>query len=244
MLKILKWVGIVLGGLLLLLVLIGVIISKPLPEGKECSEAEDLARKVEKAINKEAWDTTAIVQWTFMGAHDFLWDKERNLVKVNWKSNEVLLNLNTLAGVATKNGKALSTEKNEKMVQKAWALFANDSFWLNAPAKVFDPGTKRGLVELEDGRQGLLVTYTSGGVTPGDSYLWLLDDEGLPEAWRMWVQILPIGGLKISWEEWQTLPTGAKIATAHQPSPKITNLKGAASMEAFGLQEDPFAGLQ
>ena len=33
-----------------------------------------------------------------------------------------------------------------------------------------------------------------GGVTPGDTYLWILDDSGRPVAWRVWVKILHIPG--------------------------------------------------
>jgi hypothetical protein len=80
--------------------------------------------------------------------------------------------------------------------------------------KVFDPGTRRGIVILEDGSEGLLVSYTSGGVTPGDHYLWILEASGLPKAWRMWVNIIPIGGLEFGWTDW-TAPEGPRIARNH-----------------------------
>ncbi len=88
-----------------------------------------------------------------------------------------------------------------------------------------------------------MVSYTSGGVTPGDSYLWILDENGLPESWKMWVKIIPVGGMEFTWEKWTELSTGAKVATYHHHKLldlDISNLKAATSLSAFGLQDDPF----
>jgi len=117
---------------------------------------------------------------------------------------------------------------------------------LNAPAKVFDPGTSRSIVELKDGTQGLLLSYSSGGVTPGVAYLWLLDEQGLPQKWKMWVSIIQIGGVEATWDDWTTLSTGAKVATNHKLGPlnlTITELKAAQSWQELGLEQDPFAAL-
>ncbi|MEZ4952350.1 MAG: hypothetical protein R2825_02080 [Saprospiraceae bacterium] len=37
------------------------------------------------------------------------------------------------------------------------------------------------------------MQYKTGGVTPSDSYVWLLDENGQPTAWKMWVSITSIG---------------------------------------------------
>ena len=62
----------------------------------------------------------------------------------------------------------------------------------------------------------LLVTYISGGTTPGDSYLWHLDESGNPSSFQMWVSILPIKGLEASWQGWITTESGAKFPTFHK----------------------------
>ena len=96
----------------------------------------------------------------------------------------------------------------------------------------------------EEGTKSLMVHYGSGGVTPGDSYLWNLDESGLPTSYKMWVSIIPVGGMEFSWENWTTLETGAKIATLHHHKYldiPITDLKGTAKLEDFGFGEDPFA---
>ena len=85
-----------------------------------------------------------------------------------------------------------------------------------APYKVFDKGVERRLVTTETNEGALLVTYTSGGSTPGDSYLWHLDKDGKPKSFQMWVDILPIDGLEATWENWTTTDTGALLPTFHK----------------------------
>ena len=117
------------------------------------------------------------------------------------------------------------------------------SFWLNAPAKAFDPGTTRSLVETEGAEPALLVRYASGGVTPGDAYLWQLDENGVPLSWKMWISIIPIGGLEISWEGWTSLKTGARISTRHQAGPftvEVEGVSGGNSLQDIGLSQNPF----
>ena len=88
-----------------------------------------------------------------------------------------------------------------------------------APYKVFDKGTKRSIVITEDGSEALLVTYTSGGDTPGDSYLWLLNDNGFPYSFKMWVKVLPIGGLQADWDDWLVSKSGAFLPKSHKIGP-------------------------
>ena len=105
------------------------------------------------------------------------------------------------------------------MIDKALKNFNNDSFWLVAPYKVFDQGTQRAIVELKNGTNGLLVTYNSGGTTPGDSYLWILNENGFPSAYKMWVSIIPIGGLEASWDDWLVTQSGAFLPKSHKLGP-------------------------
>lgn len=243
--KIFKWIGIVLGMLILGIVVIGLVSNEPKPQGTTGPAADALARKMEQAINKAAWDSTRYVQWTFAGRNSFIWDRERELVQVNYGKTKVLLRLANQTGIVFEDGKQLDKEAAKGELEKAWAFFCNDSFWLNAPAKAFDAGTERAIVPLENGEEGLMITYNAGGVTPGDSYLWILDKNGLPKSWKMWVSIIPIGGGEFSWEAWETLSTGAKVATLHKGMLElpITDLEGGQTFEALGLEEDPFGAL-
>lgn len=185
------------------------------PQGVAGPEAERMVQQVYAALNKPAWDSTHWVRWTFRSDHNYLWDKRRNNLKVSWPGMEVTLDLDTREGTAIQNGHLLSGEAAAKALESAYAKFCNDGFWLMAPFKLTDPGTSRSVVSLPDGRKGLKLTYIEGGVTPGDSYVWVLDEQGVPSSFRMWVSILPIGGIEASWEKWVQLPTGAKLASFH-----------------------------
>ena len=247
-LKVLKVLGIIISVLIMVFLVLFLMFNEPLPQGEQGAGADALAEKMLVAIHKSDWDSTGVVQWSFRDSHHFLWDKKRNWVRVQWADNEVFVILDELKGVAFKDGKKLEDNKADKLVKKAWAFFANDSFWMNAPSKVFDKGTERRLVKMENGKEALLITYTSGGKTPGDSYLWILDENGLPQSWKMWVKIIPIGGVQTTWQDWQTLETGAKIAQSHHFNEKInipiTDLKGAKDLKTFGLENDPFEVLK
>ena len=214
---------------------------EPLPEGNEGPEAEQLADKMLTAVNYEAWDSTVAVKWSFYRGHDFIWDKSRDLVQVKWDNMRVLLNTTDQSGKAYEKETLLSGKEAENALQKAWEYFANDSFWLAAPFKVKDPGTKRSLVKTEHG-DALLVQYTSGGVTPGDSYLWFLNEEGLPIAWKLWVKIIPLGGMRFSWDGWQTYPTGARISSFHHGvvNVEISGVELAMSIAELNKGQDPF----
>lgn len=217
-------------GLIVIIVLFAIVFwiaDKPKPEGVVGPEADALARKMELAMNKAAWDTTKVVQWTFKGLHTFIWDKENNQVNVKWDGTEVVVDPNTREGRVLQNP---SNADEAELLTKAYAYFANDSFWLYAHYKAFDPGTTRAIVKTDEG-DALLVFYSSGGVTPGDSYLWYLDEEGKPYKWEMWVQMLPLGGLSFTWDKWTELYSGAMVPAEHKGliTIDLTDIKSAES---------------
>lgn len=242
-----KFLGILILFLFILALGAYVIYNEPLPEGKEGAEAQALVQKIKEAINQEAWDNTNFVEWSFMDMHHFVWDKKRHLVKVDWDDYQVLLDPNTITGVAYEEGEKITDqEEAQELLEQANGFFINDAFWLNAPAQIEGKDRKLQAVTLEDGGKGLLITYLSGGVTPGDSYLWILDENGLPKAWKMWVEVIPIGGLETSWEDWKTLPTGAKVATNHDGgilNIKITNLKVYQTLAEGNWDRDVFEAI-
>jgi hypothetical protein len=224
------------------------LYNEPLPQGTSGPAADQLGQKMMSAVGSENLDNTALLSWTFAGSHHYVWDRKRNLVEVAWGDTQVLLNLDSWEkGRAYEDGKEVTDSGElDKKRGKAWEFFVNDSFWFIAPTKAFDEGVKRSLVKQKDGTEALLVTYTSGGVTPGDSYLWLLDDKGLPYAFKLWVSIIPIGGIKATWSDWKTLKSGLKVATVHKLGPvplTFSETKSAASFEELGRLGDPFAAI-
>ena len=191
------------------------VVNEPVPSGKEGEKAEQLANKMLSNLNYEAYDSVTTLSWSFPGGHHFRGERDSNRVNVKWDQYEVSFYTETKEGTVTENGNPLSdSKKKEQLIREAWEYFANDSFWMVAPFKVRDPGTSRYYIETEDG-PGLLVTYSSGGVTPGDTYLWVLDENYRPKYWKMWVKIIPVGGLKFTWEGWENRK-GVWLSTLHK----------------------------
>ena len=245
--KIAKWVAIVLVVLTGGLIVTGWILHEPRPRGEPGPEADALASRMEEAVNVEAWERTGAVRWTFAGTHEHLWDRERDVVRVRWEDNEVLTHAGEASGRAYRNGREVTGPEGRGMVEDAYSRFINDSFWLNPLAKLRDRGVTLGTVPLEDGRDGLLVDYSSGGLTPGDAYLWTARGDGLPESWKLWVSIIPIGGVETTWEDWTTLSTGARIARRHEGplglTLELSDVEGAETLDALIEGGDPFAPL-
>ncbi|MGB7395855.1 MAG: hypothetical protein WA913_15830 [Pricia sp.] len=197
------------------------IYNEPLPDGKRGEEADALAQSMLKAINDTAYKETRYLEWNFKeGSHRYKWDKQNGIVQVEWDNHRVLLNLNHPEKSSIFEANIEVTENSRAdLIEKAIQHFNNDSFWLVAPFKVFDPGTERSTVPLEDGSKGLLITYTSGGTTPGDSYLWELGPNGFPKSFRLWVEIIPVGGLEATWDDWQVMESGVFLPTSHELGP-------------------------
>ncbi|APZ47910.1 hypothetical protein BW723_17120 [Polaribacter reichenbachii] len=198
------------------------INNEDLPQGKKGKEADALAIKMYNAINHEAFENTEILKWSFRNEHFYTWHKQQNIVHISWAENKVTLNTKQPEkSVVYVDGKI---SENKKLIKQAQGYFNNDSFWLIAPYKIFDAGTERSIIKHE-GKNALMVTYTSGGSTPGDSYLWILDENYYPTSFKMWTSVIPIGGVSGSWSNWKKTEAGIKLPTKH-------------TLSLFGLEID------
>ena len=189
-----------------------------LPEGKHGPEADELALKIQKAVKHDAYLNTDFIQWSFRNKHHYLWNKSNGTVEVRWDDHKVALDLTQPdnSKVYTEAKAITDNAQKQKLIGKALAFFNNDSFWVVAPHKLFDQGVTREIVTLEDDSNALLVTYQSGGTTPGDSYLWKVDENYLPTSYQMWVSILPIGGVEATWTGWTNTESGAYLSQKHR----------------------------
>ena len=191
--------------------------NQDLPNGTEGEQADALANKMLNSLNYEAYNNTNYIEWAFRNRHFYKWKKSKNKCDVYWEEYKVSLDLNDYKkSKAYVHSFKADAKMSEELIKTAIKYFNNDSFWLVAPYKVFDKGTERRLVKLENSEEALLVTYKSGGSTPGDSYLWLFDEQGKPKAFKMWTSILPVKGLEASWSDWTTTESGAQLPLFHK----------------------------
>ena len=241
--KIIKYILLGLLSLIILVVLyLRFAVHETRPVVIQGQNPEGWADKMFEAVDKEAWDTLAYISWSFRD-HHYVWDRTKNDALVKWDNIEVHLDPDNVDGLVIKDGATIVDGKSD-YIQKAWSYWCNDMFWLSAPFKIRDTGTKRELAKDKDGNEGLLVSYDSGGVTPGDSYLWYLDENGRPTGYKMWVSIIPVGGVYTSWENWTHIEGGSQISTLHQGSISalritIDNLKAGDEWSDLGYQSSP-----
>ena len=213
--KILK----IITGIIIALLLVGVIFlwsnNETMPTGVEGKEADQLAQKILQSLNFDAYEKTTFLEWNFRGIHHYKWNKKDHIVTVSWDDTVVELHPDSPSdNKVIKSTEKLDVEKVKALYKKATDYFNNDSFWLIAPYKLFEDGVERRLVK-ENGKDALLITYKSGGSTPGDSYLWILDEKGMPTSFKMWVSIIPTGGVEATWSDWKTTESGAMLPTKH-----------------------------
>lgn len=170
-----------------LLILLGVLIvgffilkwsfSEEIPRGESGAKADALAEQVLNALNATAMQKMDSISWTFRGVNHYTWRPIEASVTVTWDDFKVDLDTqNAASSPAFKNGEQLQGTEKQEAITYAEANFNNDSFWLVAPYKIMDPGTERERISENE----LLVRYVSGGTTPGDVYVWQLDNNQIP----------------------------------------------------------------
>jgi len=244
--KILIGLAAFVGVVVLAIAVAAFVANEPRPTGEPGPAADALARDIMASVDAEAWAKTGVVEWDFGGRQQHLWDRQRMLARVTWGSHRVWIDLGSRAGVAHTDGAPVEGEAARTLLDRAYAHWANDSFWLDPFSKFFDAGTTRAVRRLHDG-PALLVSYSSGGVTPGDAYLWIRGEDGKPARWKMWVSIIPIGGLSTTWAGWKTTETGAQVSTEHRIAGTIPlaleAVRTGARVEALYPDADPFAPL-
>lgn len=207
--------------------------NEDLPKASKDEMSDVLAIKMLNALDYEAYKATDYIEFTFKNTHHYKWNKTKNACEVYWKNYKVNLDLNTNSNSEVFiNETKISDQEAKTLIKKATDYFNNDTFWLVAPYKVFDDGVVRKTVTLDNNEKALLITYSFGGSTPGDSYLWKFDETGKPVSYKMWTSIIPIQGLEATWSDWKTTETGAQLSTFHKLlvlGLEITDLKTSKS---------------
>jgi hypothetical protein len=209
------WKGVIRG----LLILAGVLaiaffvlrwsFSEKIPQGIKGAKATELAVKMLDALNADSLKNTDSISWNFRDTNFYNWRLQTDSVTVNWDNYRVELStLNPSMGNAFENENLIEdVEDRQEALDYALSNFNNDSFWLIAPYKVMDPGAQLEWISENE----LLVRYTSGGSTPGDVYVWQLEDNHLPVSFKMWVGIIPLDAIDANWNNWKTTPQGFKL---------------------------------
>ena len=203
-----KRIGKILCGVLVVVLVAGWWAHWPRPALKPGADADRLARQIMSAVNAEAWNELDRVVFSFFG-QKYDWRVQDKQVYIGDGDDRNVLNL----GDETCEAVAGNPGPDEGACASLFARWYNDSFWLNPFGKFFDPGAKRSTcLEKETPGPWLCVEFGAGGKTPGDLYAIQSGPDGRPMAWRMWVGILPIGGIHTAWSGWEEQTGGAWFA--------------------------------
>ena len=209
-------------------------------ENSSFEGADSLTQLVIEATNGNCWDSSTVIQWTFVN-NKHLWDRSRNLYRLENDDEVILLDLdNPQHGFIYEDGKQV--EAKPKKLQSAYDTWKNDSYWLNPFWKFNEEGVKRKKYIDEEGKTHLLIYYINGEDI-GDLYDWTIGDGNLPTQWNLFVKIVPINNFKFTWEDWVTLDCGLKISTKHESAIFDIHLKDIEVIKDWSTSKygsDPF----
>ncbi|WP_299760372.1 DUF6503 family protein [uncultured Pontibacter sp.] len=153
-------------------------------------KAKSIARKVvENMGGEEGWSDTRYLAWTFNNQYQ-VWDKHQNRFRWEKDSLVAIINTQTKEGKVYAAGKELQdAQEKQKLLERAHALWINNSYWLVMPFKLQDPGVNLryiGEEETIDGKQAdvLEMTFENVGLTPQNKYkVWVDKEQGLVTQW-------------------------------------------------------------
>ncbi|MEP6809797.1 MAG: hypothetical protein ABI992_06105 [Chthoniobacterales bacterium] len=188
-----------------------------LPGEEADAKAQELAKSVWQASGGENWSKVKEIRFTFVveengkelarAEHD--WKVADMTDHVKWKDKDVTVNL---AAPAT-----------DEAAKAAYARWTNDSYWLLAPLKILDPGTKlaaEGQIESDGAMCDVLrLSFAQVGLTPGDQYVLYIDPQTkLVRAW----DYIPKADTVMhgTWEKYEKFG-GLNLATDHNFAGKV-----------------------
>lgn len=150
-----------------------------------------------------AWESVPYLRFNFGidrgGTHQVfnrhLWNRTTGDYRLEWSQGDdssyvALFNVNTQDGNVYLNGTPVDSTRNSELLARAYRSFINDTYWLLAPTKVFDPGVTRAYVpDSSDARYDVIqLTFQNVGLTPGDTY-WMFVDKNTGRLAR-WAMVL------------------------------------------------------
>jgi hypothetical protein len=225
-------------------------------------DAIALADQVVEAMGgREAWENTRFVSFDFVGSRrdtvvsrrSLAWDKDTNRIfigvkdakGVDWK---VWTDLAHQEGVVLKDGAPADSATKRAWLDRAYAVWINDTYWLLMPLKLRDPGVNLKAAGPDStGKAHVLeLSFDGVGLTPGDRYRVHVDDASkLVTGWEMLLQGSKDGRWKpVLWTDWTQVGDVKLPTRRHIPEDQVVltfeNLKTARSVPAGAL--DPPAG--
>ncbi len=172
--------------------------SNPPAEGFRASASDARAVALADSVmvamgGRAAWDNTRYLHWNFFGRRTLLWDKQEKRVRIEIPGQDAiyLLDLNTMEGRVQQDGKEYTQPDSlKKYLERAHAIWINDSYWLVQPFKLKDSGVALQYIGSSESPEGVPsevidMTFEAVGLTPQNRYrLYLNADNYRVNYWE------------------------------------------------------------
>ncbi|NEM96102.1 DUF6503 family protein [Pontibacter burrus] len=160
------------------------------PAAAQDKKAQELAQKVMQQMGgKQGWNNTRFIAWSFRDQYQ-VWDKKADRFRWEKDSLVAIINTRTKDGRVYVDGKELQSGKEkQKLLDKAYAAWINNAYWLVMPFKLQDPGVNLKYIGGGKTMNGaaadmLEMTFDHVGLTPENKYhLWIDKKSGLITQW-------------------------------------------------------------
>jgi hypothetical protein len=214
-----------------ILLLLG-LCAMPLFAQDSDAKADTLGKQLIASLGGEqAWDKARQFRFDFVvdregktiARFSHAWDRYTGDYRVSGTDKTgapfvVYFNVNTKEGQPFVNGKPVEPEARDAMLKNAYGRYINDTYWLLAPWKIFDPGVHRSY----DGEKPcpdvggtcdvLKLSFDNVGLTPKDLYwIWVARDGHKMIAWQFLLNGATEEPTMAYWKDWRDF-SGVRLA--------------------------------
>lgn len=181
--------------------------------GSEANAVEVAERLMEALGGREAWEGTRYLTFDFFGRRQHVWDRHtgRHRVSGETQEGETFIVLHDVddrgkaEGKVYLDGEEATGERRAEMLEGAYAMWINDTYWLIMPYKLQDPGvtlTYAGEETLNGSTYDkVMLSFSGVGLTPGDRYwAWIHRDTGLMDRWAYHLESMEPDAPPVAWE--------------------------------------------
>lgn len=196
------------------------------PAARADEKADALGHELTAALGGQgAWEKARQLQFDFVVEREgkavarfsHAWDRYTGDYRLTGTDKTgapfaVYFNVNTRQGGRVfVNGKSVEGEPQAGHLQNAYERFINDTYWLLAPWKVFDPGVNRAYDGEKPCPEGgvcdlLKLSFENVGLTPKDIYwLWITRDGRRMVQWQYVLNGASEEPTTAAWKDWRKL---------------------------------------
>lgn len=204
---------------------------------------------------KPAWDRLRVLRWTFeVSVNDTLrparrhsWDKHTGWHRVDGLTAAgqpfcYIENLKDSTGKAWVGGTPIAGDSLKKLMNRAHALWINDSYWFLMPYKLRDPGvTLKYDGETRDSTGAvydrIALSFENVGMTPGDRYWVFVNRRNhRVERWEHLLQGAQPPPVPWTWEGWEA-HGGLWFPTVHRSARRTLYTRAVQTASRPGPNE-------